>query len=154
MTEKIYISSETAEAIRRKKSQYCRFADGLEWDRFNTIMLPTLTFEAVEPDGTVLVQNGVPYRWESREAWVAHFSEKFKVLQTMHLVDPGDLEQVAEDEVKAVFGVIWHAGTRGTEARLHSTGGGHYYETWKKVDGDWYMASCSMKRLYSKVQGV
>ncbi|GKT56998.1 bile acid 7-alpha protein [Colletotrichum tofieldiae] len=154
MPEKPTISPETAEIIRRKKAQYCRFADGLEWDRFDTIMLPDFVFEGLDTDGAVLVQNGVRYRWESRDAWVAHFSEAFKAMQTMHLVDPGDLEQVAEDEVRAVFGVVYFGGTRGTEAGLHSTGGGHYYETWKKVDGDWFMASSSMKRLYSKVQGV
>ncbi|GKT87065.1 LOW QUALITY PROTEIN: bile acid 7-alpha protein [Colletotrichum tofieldiae] len=151
MPEKPTISPETAEIIRRKKAQYCRFADGLEWDRFDTIMLPDFVFEGLDTDGAVLVQNGVRYRWESRDAWVAHFSEAFKAMQTMHLVDPGTSSR--SPRTRAVFGVVYFGGTRGTEAGLHSTGGGHYYETWKKVDGDWFMASSSMKRLYSKVQG-
>ncbi|KAK1987830.1 hypothetical protein LZ30DRAFT_818708 [Colletotrichum cereale] len=152
MPEKFALSPEAAETIRRKKAQYCRFADGLEWDRLDTVLLPDFTFEGVDPDGAVLVENGVRHRWESRAAWVAHFSTSFKTVQTMHLVDAGDLEQVADDEVRAVFGLIYHAGTRGTTDGLHATGGGHYYETWKRVDGDWFLASSSMKRLYYKVQ--
>ncbi|KAK1534284.1 uncharacterized protein CCOS01_03036 [Colletotrichum costaricense] len=148
------ISPEVAEIIRRKKAQYCRFADTCDWDRFDTIMLPTLTFEAFDLDGSILILNGVPYRWTSREAWVAHFSEAFKVMQTMHLTDAGDLEQVSEDEVKAVFGVIYHAGTRGSESGLHSTGAGHYHETWRRVEGDWFMERCCMRRLYSKVMQI
>ncbi|KXH66023.1 hypothetical protein CSAL01_12291 [Colletotrichum salicis] len=61
------------------------------------IMLPTLTFEALDLDGSILTLNGVKYRWEPREAWTAHFSEAFKVMQTIHLTDAGDLEQVAEE---------------------------------------------------------
>ncbi|KAK1689838.1 hypothetical protein BDP55DRAFT_651773 [Colletotrichum godetiae] len=148
------ISQETAEIIRRKKAQYCRFADTCQWHHFENIMLPSLTFEALDLDGSILTLNGVKYRWESREAWVAHFSEAFKVMQTIHLTDAGDLEQVSEDEVKAVFGVIYHGGTRGSESGLHSTGAGHYHEIWRKIDGDWFMESCSMKRLYSKVMQI
>ncbi|KAK1998375.1 hypothetical protein LX36DRAFT_576478 [Colletotrichum falcatum] len=154
MPEKFVLSAETAETIRRKKARYCRFADGLEFDRFDTIMLPDFTFEGVGPDGAVIVENGVRHRWESRAEWVAHFRASLGAIQAIHHVDAGDLEQVAEDEVRAVFGLIYHAGTRDTVGGLHVTGGGHYYETWKRVDGDWFMASSSMKRLFHKVQGA
>ncbi|KAK1594966.1 uncharacterized protein LY79DRAFT_511436 [Colletotrichum navitas] len=153
MPEKFVISAETAETIRRKKARYCRFADSLEFDRFDTIMLPEFTFEGVGPDGAVIVENGLRCRWESRADWVAHFSASLGAMQSIHLVDAGDLEQVAEDEVRAIFGLIYHAGTPGTDG-LHVTGAGHYYETWKKVDGDWFMASSSMKRLFCKIQGA
>ncbi|KAK1965279.1 hypothetical protein LY78DRAFT_658497 [Colletotrichum sublineola] len=152
MTEKFVISAETAETIRRKKARYCRFADSLEWDRFDTIMLPDFTFEGLDFDGAIVVENGVRLRWESRADWIAHFSASLKHVESMHLVDAGDLEQVAEDEVRAVFGLIYHAGPRGTTDGLHVTGGGHYYETWKKVDGDWFIASSSMKRLFHKIR--
>ncbi|KAK2047545.1 hypothetical protein LZ31DRAFT_592434 [Colletotrichum somersetense] len=155
MPEKFVISAETAETIRRKKAQYCRLSDSGEVERCAaTILLPEFTFEGLDPAGAVIVERGLRYRWESRADWVAHFSISLAAVQSMHLIDAGDLEQVAEDEVRAIFGLIYHAGTKGPTRGPYETGGGHYYETWKKVDGDWFLASSSMKRLYHKVHGA
>ncbi|KAK2066051.1 hypothetical protein LY76DRAFT_585594 [Colletotrichum caudatum] len=155
MPDKFVISAETAETIRRKKAQYCHLTDGGEIERCaETILLPEFTFEGLDAAGAVIVEGGLRYRWESRADWVAHLSVSLAAVQSMHLVDAGDLEQVAEDEVRAVFGLIYHAGAKGQTGGWHETGGGHYYETWKKVDGDWFLASSSMKRLYRMVHGA
>ncbi|KAG2413565.1 hypothetical protein HFD88_002754 [Aspergillus terreus] len=124
------ISSDTAEIIRRKKSQYCRFADSNQWERFKDISLPDATFVFVDPTDTVINTNGVDYQFASRETFLAFFSQAFRNLQTIHMVDPGDLEQTNADEVKAVWSVIYHAGPKGLAQGAHEVGGGHYYEVW------------------------
>jgi hypothetical protein len=145
------ISSDTAEIIRRKKSQYCRFADSNQWERFKDISLPDATFVFVDPTDTVINTNGVDYQFASRESFVAFFSQVFRNLQTIHMVDPGDLEQTNADEVKAVWSVIYHAGPKGLAQGAHEVGGGHYYEVWVRKGDDWFMKSLRMQRLYHKV---
>ncbi|KAF4443311.1 hypothetical protein F53441_11463 [Fusarium austroafricanum] len=148
---KMAVSPEAAAIIQRKKAQYCRFADSNQWDRFDTIMLPNATYLFHDPDGSVITKGETEYSWSSREDWAAFFKNEFKEMQTIHIVGPAEMEQTAPDEIKAIWAVVYHAGTKEHEGGIHGTGGGHYYETWKKVGDDWYMADLRMERLYWKV---
>lgn len=141
-------SPETARIITRKKLQYCRFADTNQWHLFDSIFLPDATFVFVDSQGAVINEGGVDYSFSSTEQWTAHFREAFKVLQTIHIISPGELEQTGPDEVKAVWGLIYHAGPKGTEDGPHGTGGGHYHETWKRKGDDWFIQTLRMERLY------
>lgn len=145
------LSPETAEIIRRKKAQYCRFADTKQWNLCDTIFHPELTSKFIDGEGNVLEQIGKSLVFNSRQEWVDHFKESFETFQAIHMVDHGDIEQVNEDEIKAVFGIVYHVGTKGETGGMYGTGGGHYYETWVKVDGDWFMKEMTMVRVYYKV---
>lgn len=147
------LSSETAEIIRRKKLQYCRFADSNQWERFSDLCLPDETFVFVDPTGAVINTNGVDYQFTSCESFVAFFSQGFQSLQTIHMVDTGDLEQTKPNEVKAVWSLIYHAGPKGSAQGAHEVGGGHYYEVWVREGDDWFLKSLRMQRLYHRVLG-
>lgn len=142
------ISPEVAEIIRRKKTQYCRFADLNQFHLFDKIALPSATFKFAGRDSEVINENGIVYSWEDRETFCAAFTKAFENVQVIHSVGPGELEQTGPDEVKAVFTVIYHAGPKGTDPKNHGTGGGHYHETWKRQGDDWFLADLWFQRLY------
>lgn len=148
------VSPEAAAIIQRKKAQYCRFADSNQWNRFDSIVLPNATFLFHNPDGSVITKGDIEYSWSSTKDWVAFFENEFKTMQTIHIVGPAEMEQIAPDEIKAIWAVTYHAGTKEHEGGVHGTGGGHYHETWKKVGDDWFMESLRMERLYWKVLSV
>lgn len=141
-----------AERITTRKLQYCRHADSGQWDSFAQLFLPNTRFQFFEADGeTIHVENSVMFDFHSRDAFVAHFSESMGKLQTIHVVSPGEMEAKGPDEVKVVWPLVYQAASKGDTAGFHATGGGHYYETWRKVDGEWYIAEFKMIRLFWKV---
>ncbi|KAF4984966.1 hypothetical protein FDECE_16932 [Fusarium decemcellulare] len=145
------VSPEAAAIIQRKKAQYCRFADTHQWDRFDTIMLPNAEFSFHDPDGSVIKKGDMEYSWSSTKDWAAFFKNENKEMQAIHIVGPAEMEQVSPDEIKSIWAVVYHVGNKGSEGGVHGTGGGHYYESWKKVGDDWFMQSLRMERLYWKV---
>ncbi|RBR09527.1 hypothetical protein FVER53590_00075 [Fusarium verticillioides] len=121
---------------------------------YPAIMLPNATFLFHNPDGSVITKGDIEYSWSSTKDWVAFFENEFKTMQTIHIVGPAEMEQIAPDEIKAIWAVTYHAGTKEHEGGVHGTGGGHYHETWKKVGDDWFMESLRMERLYWKLLSV
>lgn len=148
------LPSGAAEIIRRKKLQYCRFADTNQWHEFDKIMLPEATMKFVDSSGSLVVEGGVPFNFSSREEWKTFFSKAFETQQTIHVIGEGEMEQVGPDEIKAIWGVMYQAGTKGTTDGIHGTGGGHYHETWKRKGDDWFMATMWMQRLFWKVASI
>ncbi|KAF7558195.1 hypothetical protein G7Z17_g17 [Cylindrodendrum hubeiense] len=143
-------SQEAMEIITRKKQQYCRFADSNQWHEFDNIMMPDFTAEFFNAEGEIHVENNTEYRFASLEEWRGYFSKAFEQLQTIHIVSPAEFEEVSPDEIKAIFTVLYHAGTK-SDTGMHGTGGGHYHEIWKRKGDDWFMQSMKMNRLYWKV---
>ncbi|KUI57239.1 hypothetical protein VP1G_04509 [Cytospora mali] len=142
------ISPEVAEIIRRKKTQYCRFADTNQF-HLDKIALPDATFKFVGPDGTILNQHGVDHYWTSSKDFVAFFNNFLDKIQSIHSIGPGELAQTGPDEVKAIWTVIYHVGPKGsTDVKGHGTGGGHYHEVWKRQGDDWFLADLTLERTY------
>ncbi|SCN99727.1 uncharacterized protein FFB20_10977 [Fusarium fujikuroi] len=144
------VSSEDATTIHENKAAYCRLADTNQWDRFGDIILPNATFEFQNRDGSIMVEDGVPYTWSSRDEWASYFKHKNKDIQTIHIIGPAEMEQTATDTIKAIWSVIFHLGSKEAHTGLHGTGGGHYYEVWKKIGDVWLMESMKLVRLYWK----
>ena len=142
------VSPEAAEIIRRKKTQYCRFADSNQWHLFDKIALSDATFTFVGPDGALINEGGVNYSFSNREDFVTFFQKAFETIQSIHNFGPGELEQTGPDEVKAIWTIIYHAGPKGANAKNHGTGGGHYHEIWKRQGDDWFLADLKFHRLY------
>jgi hypothetical protein len=76
-------------------------------------MLPILAATFTNPDGEVATENAVRYEFSSRDEFVAFFRAVFETQQTTHTVGPGELTRVSEDEVSAVWSVVYHAASRG-----------------------------------------
>jgi hypothetical protein len=64
-------------------------------------------------------------------------------------------DEGGEDEVAAVWAVSYQLGSAGVElegvAEVAEIGGGHYHEVWKKVDGQWVIASLKFFTCFKKV---
>ncbi|TDZ74629.1 hypothetical protein CTRI78_v000543 [Colletotrichum trifolii] len=101
-----------------------------------------------------VVHGGAPAHFRNRQDFINHFTVANAEPESIHVVDPGDLEAVGEDEIKAVFGVVFHAGSREDgEGGMHATGAGHYHEVWRRVEGEWWLERLWMKRCFWKVRG-
>lgn len=145
---KTTVSHETAEIIRRKKTQYCRFADTSQWELFDQIALPEATLRFYD-NGELINQGGTDWSF-SRAEFIAFCTVAWKDSQTVHMIGPGELEQVGPDEVKAVWNGCYHVGAKGSDSGAFFTGGGYYYETWKRKGDDWFIEDMKFDRLFWK----
>jgi hypothetical protein len=146
------VPPEVAQLITKKKLQYCRFADTHQWEKYDQVALPECTYE-YRSEGKVFVNAGFTYAWGSTEEFTTFFSVVFETLQTMHLIGPGEFEQISEDEVQAIFPVVYFSALKKGVDSSHGVqgqGGGHYVETYKRKGNDWFMATLKMDRIYEK----
>lgn len=142
----------TADTLHHRKAQCCRFADTKDWSSFRTLFLPTATAKFTETDGSVIKEDGKALSFETLDSLIDYFSNAFAKQQTMHMTGPGEVELLDEDSVKAVWPVIYHAGSRGVIGGWGGSGGGHYHEVWRRVEGEWLIAELVFVRTYWKVQ--
>lgn len=150
------VSAEVAHTIRHKKAQYAHFADNHQWDRLDTVILADAKLNFYDENEEFVVTQDAektPYSFKSLAEFQAFFSKQLAPMQVIHVTGPGEMETTdREDEVKAVFSVVFHSATKGTQGGVHGTGGGHYYETWKRVgDDDWRIKDMWFKRIFWRV---
>lgn len=77
------VSPEVAEIIRRKKTQYCRFADLNQFHQFDKIAFPDATFRFAGRDSQVLNENGIVYSWENLQTFCDAFTKAFEDVQVV-----------------------------------------------------------------------
>ncbi|KFY78693.1 hypothetical protein V499_02186 [Pseudogymnoascus sp. VKM F-103] len=141
---------EIAETIFRKKSQYGRYIDTKQWNKFAEVALPNAELSFFDSDGSILVAGKTPLVFSSSQAFTSFFSKFFANAQTLHMFGPGELEQIKSDEVKATWGMEDQIILNGTGGLVEMRGGGYYYETWKMHGDDWFLASLRLERTYQK----
>lgn len=138
------VSPEVALAIHQTKAKYCRFADTKQWGAFEQITTADIAFKMVQ-GGAVLVS------FSDRASWASHFSEMLKGKQCHHLIGGAEYEEVGPDEVKAIFAVQFYIADDGTTPKSRTTGGAHYHEVYKRVNGTWLLAECTAESTYTTV---
>jgi len=148
------VSPEIAQIITTKKLQYCRFADTHQWSKFDQVAFPECTYQYTD-HGELIVDHGFSYSWNSTKAFTTFFSAAFETLQTMHHVGPGEFvyTNAALNEVLATFPIVYHSAlAKGVNSTVGvtGTGGGHYYETYRRKGKDWLMYKCTMDRIYDQ----
>ncbi|KAL3293791.1 bile acid 7-alpha [Colletotrichum asianum] len=146
-----HVSPEVALAISRQKARYARYADTKQWDKFDKeIGLPTAQYVYCGTGGQPVVLGTQKCVFESPGACAAWFGNFFSYLETLHNIGLGDFEQIAPDQVKAVFGFEDQLFSKQLGSWAGLRGGGFYYETWKLVDGEWYIQDLRMERTYQQ----
>lgn len=138
------VSPEVALAIHQTKAKYCRFADTKQWDAFEQITVPNIVFKMVQ-DGAVSAS------FPDRASWISHFSEFFKGKQCHHLIGGAEYEEVGPDEVKAIFAIQYYVADEGTTPKFRMTGGAHYHEVYKRVNGTWLLAESTVESTYTTI---
>ncbi|KAL4801808.1 hypothetical protein BDV18DRAFT_148206 [Aspergillus unguis] len=142
-----------AETIRQKKSQYCRFADTQDWDSFRDLFADNASIVFSDANGITLKENKIPLSFPTPDEFVDHFAVAFSRQQTIHQTGPGELSFVEgkQDEVNAIWPVMYKCGSKSSFGGWSGNGGGHYHEVWKEVDGEWCIQSLRFVRTYWKV---
>ncbi|KAL3490350.1 hypothetical protein BJX62DRAFT_238162 [Aspergillus germanicus] len=147
---------EVAESIRTRKSTYVRAVDTKQWALFISVLHPSLAASCHNPDGSVSICNGSESRFSRREDYAAFLRKGLEGVSSIHIVGAGELQMVCnkgggeyggEEEVAAVWAVSYQLGS----AEVAEIGGGHYHEVWKKVDGQWVIASLKFVTSFKKV---
>lgn len=147
-----HVTPEVAQAISRQKARYGRYADTKQWDKWEKeIALPDARYSFFDTNGQPLMVGKQALAFDSAKAVTAYFEKFFASLETMHNLGPGDFEQASADEVKAVFGFEDQVMNKALGHWAEIRGGGFYYETWKLVDGQWYIKDLRMERTYQKM---
>ncbi|PLB39860.1 uncharacterized protein BDW47DRAFT_102550 [Aspergillus candidus] len=148
------ITPEITHSISTKKHQYCRYADTNQWHLMSTILAPNLRATFVDADDQVITEGGATFSFDSRDAFVAFFAAAFETQQTMHVLSgSGEMTMSSPEgeEVKTLWGVVYQAASKEVQGGWAGTGGGHYFETWRVVDGEWMIVELKFQRIYWKV---
>ncbi|PKY00280.1 hypothetical protein P168DRAFT_330498 [Aspergillus campestris IBT 28561] len=158
--------TEITHSIRTKKHQYCRYADTNQWHLMSTILAPNLLATFVDANDQVITEGGAAFSFASRDDFVAFFAKAFETQQTMHVLSgDGEMEMTKSsspdgdgegegnggEEVKTIWGVVYQAASKEVTGGWAGTGGGHYYETWRVVGGEWMIVELKFQRIYWKV---
>ncbi|CAI6085857.1 unnamed protein product [Clonostachys chloroleuca] len=145
-------SPEVALAISSQKALYGIYADTKQWDKWaNAIALPDARYVYTATNGKPLALGSKLTVFDTSKGCAAFFAGFFSQLQTLHNLGPGTFDQVSPDKVHSIFSVedqLYHK-YLGTWMALR--GGGFYYETWKLVDGKWYISELKFERAYQKM---
>jgi hypothetical protein len=147
---------EAAEIIRRKKAQYCRFLDTKQWDALEQLALPDAEFRFLNPDRSVITIGKTPLDFSTPKAFTAFMAVLFDKARTLHMVGgSGEIELRGGsdgNEMSAVWGMEYQVVIRGTAGLAEMRGGGYYHEIWKRDgdEGDWYLKSLRLERIYVK----
>ncbi|ETS84617.1 hypothetical protein PFICI_02642 [Pestalotiopsis fici W106-1] len=146
----ISVAHADAQIITTKKARYGRYVDTKQWDRFSEIALPHATFRFLDTDKTPLSVGKTQLVFNSTSEFTSFFSDAFARANTLHMFGPGDLEQVAYDEIEAIWAMEDEIIIKDSLGLYELRGGGYYHETWKRHKGDWFIKSLELRRTYTK----
>lgn len=138
------VSPEVALAVHQTKAKYCRLVDTKQWAALDQVTVPDLAFK--------MMQNGaVSASFSDRASWTSHFSEFFKGKQCHHLIGGAEYEEIGPDEVKAIFAIQFYVADEGMTPKFRQTGGAHYHDVYKRVNGTWLLAESTVEPTYATI---
>ena len=122
------------EDIRRLKARYLRYLDTQDWDRFRSVFTDDVEMDVSE-DGAGVVRGS--------EQVTASIATALAGASTVHQATTPEIG-VDGDEATGVWAmtdvVVFPDGTR-------LDGAGHYHDRYRRVEGDWRIASFRLSRL-------
>jgi hypothetical protein len=136
------ISFATAERIRLKKAQYCRFIDTKQWRSFEKLAFPDARFTFYG------VNNEVLYDFSSTEELIRPTARLLEHARSSHRVCNSELCQISDREIAAIWAMedylVFPAqdGKAGRAMR----GYGHYHEIWTQRGQDWFLKKLELRR--------
>ncbi|KAI8627687.1 hypothetical protein F5Y19DRAFT_440801 [Xylariaceae sp. FL1651] len=148
------VPPEVVAAITSKKAKYGRYADLKQWDKFEAeVALPDCKMAYLGHDGAPLQIGKTRFVFDRAVDMTAFFAKFFAPMQTLHNIGPGDFEASPTgqaDEVRAIFGFEDQILMPPLGLWVNIRGGGYYTETWKEVNGSWFLKDLVMQRTYQQ----
>ncbi len=130
------------ELIRQRKAQYCRYLDTKQFDEWVKLFSPDAKITFYGLDNKVMVE------FDSIDKFAGPTRSLFATTQTIHQVHNSEIEFKSDSEVSAIWSMEdWHiyAPVEGSPSKsMH--GYGHYYETWRLLDGSWVVTQLELRR--------
>jgi hypothetical protein len=129
------------DAIRQLKARYFRLADTFDFDGWLTVF----TDDCVCIYDTQISRFGEPapdgYRVEGKRGMANFWDPDRK--QSVHHGHMAEIHILSETEARAIWAM--EDIVQFTDRLMH--GFGHYHETYRKVDGEWLIATLHLTRL-------
>ncbi|GAM83042.1 hypothetical protein ANO11243_010280 [Dothideomycetidae sp. 11243] len=144
---------DVAAAITAKKAMYGRFLDTKQWDKLQElVVLPDCEFLFLDQQKKPMLAGSKPLIYSNSAEFVKGLSGVMNMGDTQHLFGAGQFSFTTKnrDEVSAIWALQDTMIIRNTFGLVEVSGGGYYYETWKLVDGQWYMKSLRLERTFSR----
>jgi hypothetical protein len=133
---------EVREEIRDRKAKYCRYLDTKQFNDWETIFCTNARITYYGPDGEVLLD------FKDITEFSRLTRALFETASTIHQIHNSEITLVSEMEAHAIWSIEdWHvySATAGSPAKSMN-GFGHYYETWRLVDGLWKIERLELRR--------
>ncbi|WP_239806457.1 nuclear transport factor 2 family protein [Croceicoccus hydrothermalis] len=137
------------EAIKSVKARYCRFLDTKDWPAFAALFTADAMMDVHEDTGLDPVF-GV-------DAIVAQVRFAVDHAATSHQVHSPEIELAGGDTAHVKWAmqdrVVWQPGQSPIEGVQSITGYGQYHEVYRRVDGEWKIASLRLSRFHVDMHG-
>lgn len=125
------------EAIKQLKARYFRLMDTKDWDGFRDCFTADLVVD-VSADGA-----GV---FEGVDAFMTMLVPTMQEVVSVHHGHMPEIELTGDDTATGIWAMEDHL-RFGSEGQMELHGYGHYHETYRKVDGDWKIATTRLTRV-------
>ena len=133
------------EAIKQLKARYFLFMDTKRWDEWRELFTDD-----------VRVEGGPPH--DSRDAFVDFVRRGLENVQSAHQGHTPIIEVTSESTARGTWAMsddlLFPAGHPWAGTQPRRCGYGHYEEEYRKVDGDWKIASMRLTRLAEWDEGL
>lgn len=147
------------EAIKQLKARYFRALDTKDWDAFRGVFTADPQIGPIEngfPDYLLALRPPEARAQVTAGTGFDAFIERNRLfigpLITTHHGHQPEIELTGEDQATGVWAMedvlVW----KKEGYRLRGTG--HYWETYRKLDGEWKIASLKLTRLYVFVEKI
>ena len=148
------------EAIRQLKARYFRCLDTKDWDGFRSVFVEEPALGPIEngfPDYLLALRppearNQVADGNTGIDAFVERNRRFIGPLITTHHGHQPEIEVTGDGEATGIWPMedvlVW----KKEGYRLRGTG--HYWETYRKVDGEWRIAALKLTRLHVYVEKI
>lgn len=130
------------EPIKRLKARYCRYLDAKDWPAWRGILADDFVNDTAEAGGKVIV---------GADEFVGFTHHSLRSQATVHQVHAPEIELTSPTTARGVW-ALEDVVRFGPGVNLG--GYGHYQETYRKVDGDWRIASSKLTRLREDVFNI
>jgi hypothetical protein len=149
---------EDIEAIRQLKARYFRALDTKDWAGFKEVFTEDAAIGPIDngmtPELLALraADQQKPVTSTGLDAFVERVATNIGPLITTHHGHQAEIQITADGEASGVWPMedilVWPNEGK----RLRGTG--HYWETYRKIDGQWKIASMKLTRLYVYTDSV
>ena len=124
------------EAIRRLKARYFRTMDTKDWAGMRVVFTDDVVIDTSEAGGE---------RIEGVDTFMVFLPGALSGATTVHQGHMPEIDLTSDTTATGIWAlndiVIWEGGMR-------LDGYGHYHETYRKLDGEWRIASSKLTRLH------